>query len=456
MKPLNNIQAIETFYFVGIGGIGMSALARYFKQKNKVVLGYDRTASTLTQKLEAEGIKIHFNEQIALSELEKLDKSSSAIVYTPAISQQSMLWKFMEVEDFFVIKRAALLGKLTQNKFCLAVAGTHGKTTTTCILTHILKENGIGVTAFLGGILSQEQTNYISTGEDVFVVEADEFDRSFLQLNPTAAVITSTDADHLEIYGTAEALIESFKQFANQVSDKICIAEGLKLSGDSIGFSKENSVYAEDIQVQNGSYVFNLNFYNQRVENLKLSLPGKHNLFNAMAALSLAAYFAPKKLKSLAKSLSTFKGVQRRFNYLVQEENLSIIDDYAHHPTEIAAAYQAAKQMHPNENLMLIFQPHLFSRTQKFASEFAESLMLFDQICILEIYPAREEPIEGINAAFLADQIHHKPVKIIEKSEMLSSIQNTSCSVVLLLGAGDIGVEAQKIKTYFKNEIELE
>ena len=270
MKPLNNIQAIKTFYFVGIGGIGMSALARYFKQKNKVVLGYDRTASTLTQKLEAEGIKIHFNEQTALSELEKLDKSSSAIVYTPAISQQSMLWKFMEVKDFFVIKRAALLGKLTQNKFCLAVAGTHGKTTTTCILTHILKENGIGVTAFLGGILSQEQTNYISTGEDVFVVEADEFDRSFLQLNPTAAVITSTDADHLEIYGTAEALIESFKQFANQVSDKICIAEGLKLSGDSIGFSKENSVYAEDIQVQNGSYVFNLNFYNQRIENLKL------------------------------------------------------------------------------------------------------------------------------------------------------------------------------------------
>lgn len=456
MKQLKDIQNIQTYFFVGIGGIGMSALARYFHQNGKSVLGYDRTASDLTKKLVEEGISVCFQEDEAISTLQQIDSTTTAIVYTPAISKVSKLWNFFSSEDLYSIKRAELLGKLTQDKFCLAVAGTHGKTTTTSILTHILKQNGEGVTAFLGGILSEEQTNFISTGQDVYVVEADEFDRSFLQLQPTAAVITSVDADHLEIYGTAGALKESFIKFSQQVSGQVFTASGIDIEGEKIGFSETDDIYAENIRVQNGSYVFDLVLKGEIAQDIQLSLPGKHNLFNAISAVALAAFYNQGKWKDFARSLSSFQGVQRRFNYLIHEENLSIIDDYAHHPTEIAAAHQAAKEMHPDENLMLIFQPHLFSRTQKFADDFAQSLMLFDEICILEIYPAREEPIEGIDAAFLAQKVKDKPVKIIEKSDMLNSIQNSTCKVVLLLGAGDIGVEAQKIKTYFSHEMELE
>jgi UDP-N-acetylmuramate--alanine ligase len=456
MKQAKGIQTIQTYFFVGIGGIGMSALARYFHTHKSLVYGYDRTASTLTKKLEQEGISIYFNEDEAIQVLESLSRNSTFVVYTPAISKQSKLWKCISTSEYNTIKRAELLGKLTENKFCLAVAGTHGKTTTTSILTHILKENKIGVTAFLGGILTEEQTNYISTGEEVYVVEADEFDRSFLQLYPTAAVITSVDADHLEIYGTAEALVESFTVFSEQVSGQVFTTSGIQMEGKKIGFSETDDVYAKNISVENGSYVFDLVYEGETLTDTKLSLPGKHNLFNALSAVALAAYFRPNKWKEFADALAGFKGVQRRFNYLLQEENLSIIDDYAHHPTEIAAAHQAAKEMHPNENLMLIFQPHLFSRTQKFADDFAQSLMLFDEICLLEIYPAREEPIDGIDAAFLAEKVKLKPIKIIEKSEMLSSIQHSTCKVVLLLGAGDIGVEAQKIKRFFNHEMELE
>lgn len=456
MKQLTHIQHIQTYFFVGIGGIGMSALARYFQQNSKLVLGYDRMASDLTIKLVKEGISVCYLEEEAISTLQKIDKNTTAVVYTPAISKQSKLWNFISNQDFNSIKRAELLGKLTRDQFCLAVAGTHGKTTTTSILTHILKENGVGVTAFLGGILSEEQTNYISTGHEVYVVEADEFDRSFLQLHPTAAVITSVDADHLEIYGTAEALQESFLTFSKQVSGQVFTANGIDMPGEKIGFSETDDVHAKNIRVEKGSYVFDMVYKGESLQDIQLTLPGKHNLFNALSAVALAAYFKPNYWKGFARALANFKGVQRRFNYLVREENLCIIDDYAHHPTEISAAYQAAKEMHPVENVMLIFQPHLFSRTQKFADDFAQSLMLFDEICLLEIYPAREEPIEGINAAFLAQKIYNKPIKLIEKSEMLNSIQNSACQIVLLLGAGDIGVEAQKIKTFFNHEMELE
>lgn len=456
MKELSNIQAVKTYFFVGIGGIGMSALARYFLQEGKTVLGYDRSFSNLTEKLSAEGAVIFYDEENALKHLKKLNKAESTLVYTPAISQKSRLWNFISTSDFSVVKRAALLGKLTKDKYCLAVAGTHGKTTTTCILTHILKENQVGVTAFLGGILNKEDTNYISTGTSVYVVEADEFDRSFLQLHPTAAVITSTDADHLEIYGTAASLLDSFIAFSKQVSGQVFTASGMSIAGKTIGFSENDTIYANNIRVENGSYIFDLVYERLRLCNVELSLPGQHNLFNAISAVALAATYQPQKWKAFARSLSSFKGVRRRFNYLIKGSNLSIIDDYAHHPTEITAAHQAAREMHPNESLMLIFQPHLFSRTEKFAADFAQSLMLFDEICLLEIYPAREEPIEGINADFLAKKIKNRPISVIEKSAMLSSIKKSSCKVVLLLGAGDIGVEAQKIKSHFCNEMELE
>lgn len=454
MMQNNNIASQFSYFFVGIGGIGMSALARYFAQNGYHVFGYDKTPTTLTSHLNQEGLQITFDEDEAMAWLKEVDVFQTKVVYTPAVSTKTNLFRFLLQRQFILIKRAELLGEITKNKFCLAVAGTHGKTTTTAILTHILKDNDLAVTAFLGGILTKENTNYINTGSDVFVVEADEFDRSFMHLHPTAAVITSTDADHLEIYGTHEALLNSFSAFSKQVKGKVFTATNVSMASEKIGFSAVDDIYAYNISVHNGTYVFDVVFQGKQENSVQLSLPGKHNIFNALSAVALATYFRPEMRKNFLASLASFKGVQRRFNYVVQEENLSIIDDYAHHPTEIEAAHQAAREMHPNDRLMVIFQPHLYSRTQKFADEFARSLQLFDEIRLLEIYPAREEPIAGINAKFLAQKIKNKQVKVIEKSEMLEHIKHSSCKIICLLGAGDIGVEAQKIKYHYTNEVE--
>lgn len=443
---MKHLDTIQTYFFLGIGGIGMSAIARYMMQNNKQVLGYDRTATDLTHDLINEGIIIYHNEEDAITALNNLSKETTCIIYTPAISKQSNVWQYYESQGLKGYKRAEILGKITQNNYCIAVAGTHGKTTTSSILTHVLKENEVGVTAFLGGILSQEKTNYISTGQEVYVVEADEYDRSFLQLHPNLALITSTDADHLEIYGSKEALFTNFEKFASQVSQQVFTSAEVTIPGIKIGFDTALEVHASNIRVEGGKYVFDMNFGHEKVQDVALSLPGKHNLFNAMAAVAMAAYYLPEKLHGFARSLASFQGVQRRFNYLFRDEKLHVVDDYAHHPTEIAAAFQAAQEMHPNTHRMVIFQPHLFSRTQEFADDFAQSLQLFDEVYLVDIYPAREEPIPGINAEFLAKKITHKPVQVIEKQAMYKAIQDTQCQVVLLLGAGDIGVEAQRIK----------
>ncbi len=446
---------IPTYFFLGIGGIGMSALARYLLAQDIQVLGYDRTKTELTTTLETEGAKIFYDEVVAIHALSDFSNEGIHVIYTPAISNQSKLFTYLTSNDFTLQKRAALLGEITRSGKCLAVAGTHGKTTTTAILTHILKEAKVGFTAFLGGILNDINSNFYSTGNEYFVVEADEFDRSFLQLHPHAAVITSMDADHLDMYGTKENFEQTFYDFANQVSDELWVEESLSISGKKLGFGKDSTASIQKLEVIDGSYVFDLVLEDRVYSNIQFSLPGRHNVFNALAALSLAISNFPEKAGEFVAALKSFSGVKRRFNYLLKTPNRIIIDDYAHHPTEINAAFQGAKEMHPNENLMVIFQPHLFSRTENFAEDFALSLAQFDEICLLEIYPARELPIEGVDASFLLQKIKEKNKKIISKESITASIAATSCRVVLMLGAGDIGDEAQKVKNYFISNAEV-
>ena len=443
---MTNNQHISTYFFIGIGGIGMSALARYFNTQNKKVIGYDKNPSALTQDLLDEGITVVYSESESVKIISDLSIQQSLIIYTPAVQLQSKLIQLATEKGFNLMKRAALLGEITARKKTLAVAGTHGKTTTSAMLAHILKEAGEKVTAFLGGILQSENSNYLHTGDEVIVVEADEFDRSFLHLHPTAAVITSTDADHLDIYKTNKALQESFELFSSQVSDTLFVQEDINLKGIKYGFSDVAEIRVANIQVKQGSYFFDLKYQNMLLKGLQLKLPGKHNLANAIAALSLAINYNVDKAHLYASALASFSGVKRRFNYLFQSEEMTLIDDYAHHPTEIDAACQAVREMHPDENVMVIFQPHLYSRTENFAADFARSLSNFDEICILEIYPAREAPIKGVNAQFLLDKIIHNNKKIIKKSNIVNSIHQSSCSIIMFLGAGDIGEEAQKVK----------
>lgn len=450
---MNSSTNISSYFFLGIGGIGMSALARYLLTQKHIIFGFDKTRTSLTNALEDEGITIYYNEETAIQKLSTLGIKSIKIIYTPAISAQSNLFSYVTKQAYSLTKRAALLGEITCKGKCLAIAGTHGKTTTSAILTHLFINTEVPFTAFLGGILNGINSNFYSSGHEVYVVEADEFDRSFLQLTPSSAVITSIDADHLDIYGSVEKFEEGFADFASKVNDQLWVNETISLEGNKIGFTPSSEAFLSNIRVKNGSYVFDFHIGDVSFKSLKFSLPGRHNLFNALAALCLAVSLFPDKALEFSAALASFPGVKRRFNYLLKSQDLVVIDDYAHHPTEILAAYQGAKEMHPNDSLMVIFQPHLFSRTENFADEFARALEHFDEICLLEIYPARELPIEGINAAFLLQKINATHKKVIAKDDIKNEINTSNCRVCLLLGAGDIGEEAEKLKNYLPHEI---
>lgn len=452
---MGTLTNIPTYFFLGIGGIGMSALARYLVTQNAVIFGFDRIKTELTTQLENEGIAIYYNEDAVIRKLSDIGSKRLKVIYTPAISTQSKLFIFVTKGKFQLQKRAALLGEVTNQGKCLAVAGTHGKTTTSAILAHLFISAEVSFTAFLGGILNGINSNFYSSGNEVYVVEADEFDRSFLQLKPTSAVITSMDADHLDIYGSVENFEEGFMEFTSKVSDQLWVNEDIALQGNKIGFQSSSTALVSNISVKDEQYMVDFCIHGVTYKGIKFPLPGRHNLFNALAALCLAISTFPLKASEFLAALSSFPGVKRRFNYLYKSKELVLIDDYAHHPTEILAAYQGAKEMHPNESLMVIFQPHLFSRTENFADEFAKALEHFDEICLLEIYPARELPIEGVNASFLLQKINSRNKKIIEKDTIKNYIDASNCRVCLLLGAGDIGEEAIKLKTYFSNEIKL-
>ncbi|WP_300434071.1 UDP-N-acetylmuramate--L-alanine ligase [Christiangramia sp.] len=451
MKDINHIQH---FYFIGIGGIGMSALARYFKAKGKYVAGYDRTPTELTKTLESGGVEVNYQDDTKLIPDEILqNKESSLIVYTPAVPMDHKQFQILKQQNFEVIKRAQLLGVVTNQKSCLAVAGTHGKTTTTAILAHLLKETGAKVTAFLGGISEDIQSNLIMQGDEVIVVEADEFDRSFLNLSPNIAAITSMDADHLDIYGDRSELEKSFREFAAKIPEdgKLFVKNGLPLNGVKIGINDESDFSALNIRIEEGSYVFDLKTPSGTVKNLKFNLPGKHNLLNAITALAMAIEYG-SPTDGLARALNSFKGVKRRFTYKIKTENLVLIDDYAHHPTEISAVHQAVREMYPNKKVLAVFQPHLFSRTRDFAEDFASSLSNFDKVFLLDIYPARETPMEGISSAWLLDQISNPKKLLVQKDDLIERIKAEEAEVVVMMGAGDIGEEVEKVKKALLHE----
>ncbi|MBA3985690.1 MAG: UDP-N-acetylmuramate--L-alanine ligase [Flavobacteriales bacterium] len=447
MIQTDNIQNI---FFIGIGGIGMSALARYFHAKGKMVSGYDKTPSDVTNALENEGIKIYFKEDIALAD--SFSNNNTMVIYTPAFPADSLLLNVFRNHGFEIMKRAALLGMITKQTKCLAVAGTHGKTTTSAILGHLLASANEEVTAFLGGISENYNSNLIANGSEITVVEADEFDRSFLQLNPYIAGITSMDADHLDIYGDEAHIKDAFVSFANLVQNKefLLHKNGLPLDGKTVGIEDNSDYEAQNVRIENGSYVFDLKTPQTKLENLILNLPGRHNLFNATLALGMAICLG-SPTTGMPEALFNFKGVKRRFTYKIKTENLVLIDDYAHHPAEIDAVYQAVSEMYPNKKNVVVFQPHLFSRTQDFGDAFGESLSRFDEIILLDIYPAREIPIDGVTSEWLLNKITKKTKKLVAKEHVGKELKNTSATVILLLGAGDIGEEVETIKQILEN-----
>ena len=417
------------------------------------VFGYDKTASALTEALVSEGIPVTYIDEISQLPAIVSANENTLIVYTPAIPKQNKILNYVLTENYSVIKRAALLGEVTKNTLCLAVAGTHGKTTTSAILGHLLAECNMPVTAFLGGIAENYNSNFISKGHEITVVEADEFDRSFLQLSPDIACITSMDADHLDIYGDTSSIEDAFRDFSDLLpnSDNLLFKKGLPLTGNSVAIEEAADFEAQNVRIENGSYVFDLKTPTKTLKDLQFYLPGHHNLFNAVTALGMAI-LAGSPTDWLPSALLTFKGVQRRFSYKIKTENLVLIDDYAHHPTEIDALFQAVSEMYPDDKKLIVFQPHLFSRTKDFVDGFARSLSQFDELFLLPIYPARELPIEGVTSQWLLGKATNTKKQLVSKTSLPAIIENSECRIRLLVGAGDIGAEVSTITKYLLDE----
>lgn len=434
------LNKIKSVYFIGIGGIGMSALARYFKFMGKNVSGYDRMRTQLTDELLDAGITIHFEDDISQIAPEYKDVNSTLVVVTPAVPKSHSEWNYFIKNNFEIKKRSEVLGIITKDTYCFAVAGTHGKTTTTSILGHLLFEAGVDVTAFVGGVLENYQTNLIGNGKTVTVVEADEFDRSFLRLYPDTLCVTSTEADHLDIFGTEAEIKRAFDEFAGKVQDKnkVFTAEAVALTGIKVGFSKDCIYRIDNVKIEEGWYVFDIYTPIEIIPDVYFGLPGHHNLSNALIAFAMAYEYGVDKDK-LKTGLKSFKGVRRRFSYKLRTEKLIYIDDYAHHPTELKAVSQAVHEMYPDKKILAIFQPHLYSRTQDFMEEFAEALSTFDNVVLMDIYPARELPIEGVTSAKLLEKVKADKKELLNKEDLLKILKSTDAEVVMTIGAGDIG-----------------
>jgi UDP-N-acetylmuramate--alanine ligase len=466
-----NLNQIHNVYFIGIGGIGMSALARYFKAIGKNVSGYDKTPSMLTGELIESGIDIHFEDKIDWIPKDFYVENTLVII-TPAVPKTHSQWNFFLERNYNVKKRAEVLGIITKDTFCFAVAGTHGKTTTSSILGHILYESGADVTAFIGGIVENYDSNLIGLGKTITVVEADEFDRSFLHLHPDIACVTSMDADHLDIYGTSDAIEASFVEFANKVEDKskLFITNELPLDGvvcevkntnDGLQISPIKSpsfggvrglFKAFNVRIEDSSYVFDVQTPSEIIKDIRFGLPGKHNLMNALMAMAMAkTYGTPTD--AIVKALATFRGIRRRFSYQIKTENLVYIDDYAHHPTEINAVHQAVTELYPNQKVLAIFQPHLFSRTRDFADDFAKSLSAFDEVILMEIYPARELPMQGITSQWLMDKMTNDNKKLVSKQDLIPAILESDATIIVTIGAGDLGELVPEIKSVLSSRL---
>ena len=441
-----NLNQIENVFFIGIGGIGMSALARYFKIIGKNVSGYDKTPTKLTNELIENGISIHFEDSIGLIP-KSFYTENTLVIITPAVPKAHSQWNYFLEREYNVKKRAEVLGIITKDTFCFAVAGTHGKTTTSSILGHILFQSGVDVTSFIGGIVENYNSNLIGNGKTVTVVEADEFDRSFLHLHPNIACVTSMDADHLDIYGSSEEIEKSFVEFANKVTDKknLIVTNALPLEGISVGINEEAVYNAFNVRIEDSSYVFDVKTPKGILTDFRFGLPGKHNLTNALMAIAMADIYGLSS-DSIAQALASFRGIRRRFSYQIKTENKVYIDDYAHHPTEINAVHQAVRELYPNKKVLAIFQPHLFSRTNDFADDFAKSLSAFDETILLDIYPARELPMEGVTSAWLMSKMDSLNKKLVAKDDLIAAILETDAPIVVTIGAGDLGELVGDIK----------
>jgi len=441
-----NLKEINQVYFVGIGGIGMSALARYFVGLGKMVAGYDRSSSPLTQELESLGMAIHYTDDVSLIPA-SFDPKHTLVIWTPAIPKEHTELNYFIANHFTIKKRAEVLGIITKDTYCFAVAGTHGKTTTSSILGHLLFEAGLDVTAFLGGIVENYQSNLIGNGKTVTVVEADEFDRSFLHLHPNKACITSMDADHLDIYGDSAHIEASFHDFAAKIEDPndLFFPAQLPLKGQTLALDSAADYTAKNIRINKHHYEFEVFQQNELIGSFEFGLPGHHNIMNALTAIAMAHSYGVA-VEKLQVALKSFKGVQRRFSYQIQTDSLVYIDDYAHHPTEIAAVHQAVRELYPNQRIMAIFQPHLFSRTRDFMDGFAAELSNFDEVLLLPIYPARELPMPGIVSEVVLEKMTQANAKMADKGTLISLILESEATVFVTIGAGDIGEEVGKIK----------
>jgi UDP-N-acetylmuramate--alanine ligase len=437
----------NTIYFIGIGGIGMSALARYFHIQGADIHGYDRTRTPLTIQLEQENMHIHYNEDIGL-----IPSHPDLVVYTPAIPKSSAELQFVIESGFPLMKRSEVLGELTKNLYTIAIAGTHGKTTITSMTSHLLAQANLPFSAFIGGISNNFDSNLVcKPNSTIIVVEADEFDKSFLRLQPSIAVISSMDADHLDIYHDHNQLIETYNAFAQNTvpGGYVIVRRGLKVNTlepvSTYGINTDADVYATNIRVLDGRFLFELHLRNSETKEVAMLLPGRHNIENALAAASVAELMGVT-IEQIAHGISTFTGVQRRFEFKVRKKNVVYIDDYAHHPEELRACISGVRELFPDKKITGIFQPHLFSRTRDFMDGFAKSLAMLDQLILLDIYPAREEPIEGITSTALLNRIEIQDKLLCSKERLLETVSNLQPEVLLTLGAGDIDQFVQPLQ----------
>ena len=459
----DDLKKIRSVYFIGIGGIGMSAIARFFQSKEIKVSGYDKTKTTLTKELEESGMEVHYDERVDL-----IPKDADLVVYTPAVPDEHEELVYYRQHNYKVVKRSDVLGMITASSFNICVAGTHGKTTITTMIAHLLRETGYGCNAFLGGISVNYGTNFWQSEKNVFVIEADEYDRSFLKLRPAIAVISAMDPDHLDIYGTAEAMENAFIEFSEKISgDGLLVSKfGLKRSNElknenHLTYSLQNEsadAFAANIKMVHGGYEFDLVIRGRSVKDLKLNIGGMHNVENAVAAITVVSSLEidVSKIKS---AMENFRGVKRRFEYIIKNERVVFIDDYAHHPEELRALISGAKALFRQRKCTMIFQPHLYTRTRDLADGFAESLDMADEIILLPIYPAREEPIEGISSELILKKMKNENKKLMQKEELMNWIRNDFAKhadkefgeLLITAGAGDIDLMVEPIKQIAQN-----
>ena len=445
-----NIEGLNRVYFIGIGGIGMSALARFFKEKGVTVSGYDRTETELTKKLVSEGMDIHYEDDV-----EQLDKKADLVVYTPAIPKVHKQLNWYRDNKYQVYKRSDVLQWITEGYFAITIGGTHGKTTLTTMTGYLLRDAGMGCNAFLGGVSVNYNTNYWSSDTPMAVVEADEYDRSFLKLRPDIAILTAMDADHLDIYGTVEEMEEAYLQYTRNLKHNgtLLVKHGLKRNSDFeatkiMTYSLQNDaadVYADNIMMKDGGYEFDVHYNDEKIEGFKLNMGGMHNVENAVAAIATTRLLEIDTQKVI-DSLSGFKGVKRRFEYVVKNDETVYIDDYAHHPEELAALIKSAKLLFNDKKCVVVFQPHLYSRTRDLAKDFARSLDMADEVILLDIYPAREEPIEGITSETIMEHMANPVRHIMSKRALLMYVQAAKVELLITAGAGDIDKMVEPIK----------